>query len=198
MPHRGSKDKKDGSTTTGGSTTGIFHVGTDKVAHHIWKNENIPGEVHSTTIDHFPIGKGNGSHTKAATYVGQIRQGVWRDWWTWLTIEPSGCINRKTPGRDCYRVDDPGTHWEGGLGEGASWVSSSWSRGLQRNIAYTRVTRDEWQVSVGGLLALNQVLRKPWSSLDHFWTSTSWSKKVELRSRISLILRAMWTQQGVL
>jgi hypothetical protein len=32
-------------------------------------------------------------------------------------------------------------------------------------------------VSVGGLLALDQVLRKPWSDLDHFWTSTHWSKK---------------------
>jgi hypothetical protein len=30
------------------------------------------------------------------------------------------------------------------------------------------VTRDESQVSVGGLLALDQVLRKPWSGLDHF------------------------------
>jgi hypothetical protein len=25
-------------------------------------------------------------------------------------------------------------------------------------------------------LALDQVLRKPWSGLDHFWTSTGWSK----------------------
>jgi hypothetical protein len=39
------------------------------------------------------------------------------------------------------------------------------------------VTQDESQVSVGGLLALDQVLRKPWSGLDHFWTSTHWSKK---------------------
>jgi hypothetical protein len=26
------------------------------------------------------------------------------------------------------------------------------------------------------LLDLDQVLRKPWSGLDHFWTSTGWSK----------------------
>jgi hypothetical protein len=32
-------------------------------------------------------------------------------------------------------------------------------------------------VSVGDLLALDQVLRKLWSSLDHFWTSTHWSTK---------------------
>jgi hypothetical protein len=38
------------------------------------------------------------------------------------------------------------------------------------------VTRDKSQVSVGGMLALDQVLRKPWSGLDHFWTSTGWSK----------------------
>jgi hypothetical protein len=38
------------------------------------------------------------------------------------------------------------------------------------------VTRDESDVSVGGLLALDQVLRKPWSVLTTFWTSTCWSK----------------------
>jgi hypothetical protein len=38
------------------------------------------------------------------------------------------------------------------------------------------VTRDESQVSVGGLLALDQVLRKHWSGLTTFWTSTGWSK----------------------
>jgi hypothetical protein len=32
-------------------------------------------------------------------------------------------------------------------------------------------------VSVGGLLALDQVLGKLWSVLAHFWTSTRWSKK---------------------
>jgi hypothetical protein len=50
------------------------------------------------------------------------------------------------------------------------------------------------------LLALNQVLRKPWSSLDHFWTSIGWSKMERLGGveiGISLIWRAMWTQQGV-
>jgi len=29
---------------------------------------------------------------------------------------------------------------------------------------------------IGFLLALDQVLRKPWSELTHFWTSTLWSK----------------------
>jgi hypothetical protein len=43
------------------------------------------------------------------------------------------------------------------------------------------------------LLALDQVLRKPWSGLDHFWTSTHCSKK-EIRSWISLILWDMWNQ----
>jgi hypothetical protein len=38
------------------------------------------------------------------------------------------------------------------------------------------VTRDESQVSVGGLLALDQVLRKHWSCLTIFGTSTGWSK----------------------
>jgi hypothetical protein len=38
------------------------------------------------------------------------------------------------------------------------------------------VTRDESQVSVGGLLALDQVLRKHWSCLTTFGTSTGWSK----------------------
>jgi hypothetical protein len=42
------------------------------------------------------------------------------------------------------------------------------------------VTRDALQVSVGGLLVLDQVLRKPWSYLDHFWTSTYWSKMEHL------------------
>jgi hypothetical protein len=38
------------------------------------------------------------------------------------------------------------------------------------------VTRDESQVSVGGLLALDQVLWKRWSCLTIFETSTGWSK----------------------
>ena len=42
------------------------------------------------------------------------------------------------------------------------------------------MTRDESQVSVGGLLALDQFLRKPWSGLDQFWTSIGWSKMEHL------------------
>jgi hypothetical protein len=38
------------------------------------------------------------------------------------------------------------------------------------------VTRDESQVSVGGLLALDKVLRKRWSCLTIFGTSIGWSK----------------------
>jgi hypothetical protein len=38
------------------------------------------------------------------------------------------------------------------------------------------VTWDESQVSVGGLLALDQVLGEPWSCLTIFGTSTGWSK----------------------
>jgi hypothetical protein len=39
------------------------------------------------------------------------------------------------------------------------------------------VTRDESQVRVGGLLALDQVSRKRWSCLTIFGTSTGWSKR---------------------
>jgi hypothetical protein len=39
------------------------------------------------------------------------------------------------------------------------------------------VTQDESQVSVGGLLALDQVLRKYWSCLTTFEISTRWSKR---------------------
>jgi hypothetical protein len=38
------------------------------------------------------------------------------------------------------------------------------------------VTRDESQVSVEGMLALEQVLWKHWSCLTNFGTSTGWSK----------------------
>jgi hypothetical protein len=38
------------------------------------------------------------------------------------------------------------------------------------------VTRDESQVSVGALLALDQVLREHWSCLTTFGTSIGWSK----------------------
>jgi cation transport ATPase len=41
----------------------------------------------------------------------------------------------------------------------ASRSSSSQARGIRGRIAQTRVTRDESQVSVGGLLALDQVLK---------------------------------------
>jgi hypothetical protein len=39
------------------------------------------------------------------------------------------------------------------------------------------VTRDESQVSVGGMLALDQVLGKLRSTLTYFWTSTHWLMK---------------------
>jgi hypothetical protein len=39
------------------------------------------------------------------------------------------------------------------------------ARGIQGSISQTRVTRDESQVSVGGLLALDQVLGVSWSCL---------------------------------
>jgi hypothetical protein len=35
-------------------------------------------------------------------------------------------------------------------------------------------------VSVGGLLAFDQVLGKLWSVLTHFWNLTRWSKKERL------------------
>jgi hypothetical protein len=39
--------------------------------------------------------------------------------------------------------------------------------------------RDKLKMQLGilGLLALDQVLRKPWSGLTTFWTSTHWSRK---------------------
>jgi hypothetical protein len=46
----------------------------------------------------------------------------------------------------------------GGSGEAASRGSSSQDQGLRSRISQIRVTRDESQVSVGGLLALDQVL----------------------------------------
>jgi hypothetical protein len=48
------------------------------------------------------------------------------------------------------------------------------------------MTRDELQVSVGGLLALDQVLREHWSFLTSFGTSTGWSKMERLgRAKIA-------------
>jgi hypothetical protein len=41
--------------------------------------------------------------------------------------------------------------------------SSSQARGIRGRTDQTRVTRDESQVSVGGLLALDQVLGDSWS-----------------------------------
>jgi hypothetical protein len=41
-------------------------------------------------------------------------------------------------------------------------------------------------VSVGGLLALDQVLRKTWSGLDNFLTSTCWSN-MEHPSRAKIV-----------
>jgi hypothetical protein len=50
------------------------------------------------------------------------------------------------------------------------------ARGLQGTVSQIRVTQDESQVSVGGLLAVDQVLRKHWSCLTIFGTSIGWSK----------------------
>jgi hypothetical protein len=50
-----------------------------------------------------------------------------------------------------------------GHNKAASRSSSSQARGIRGRIAQTRVTRDESQVSVGGLLALDQVLGVSWS-----------------------------------
>jgi hypothetical protein len=44
------------------------------------------------------------------------------------------------------------------------------------------VTQDESQVSVGGMLALEQVLRKHWLCLTTFGTLIGWSK-MEFRGR---------------
>jgi hypothetical protein len=62
------------------------------------------------------------------------------------------------------------------LAKAAGRSSSSQARGLRGRVTQIRVTRDESQVSVGGLLALDQVLWKPWSCLTNFGTSTGWSK----------------------
>jgi hypothetical protein len=62
------------------------------------------------------------------------------------------------------------------------------------------VTRDESQVSVGGLLALDQVLRKHWSCLTTFGTSTGWSKMEHpggARSWDLTCFVGLWTQQRV-
>jgi hypothetical protein len=42
--------------------------------------------------------------------------------------------------------------------------SSIQAQDFQRKTSYIRVTRDESQVSVGGMLTLDQVLGDPWSS----------------------------------
>jgi hypothetical protein len=60
-----------------------------------------------------------------------------------------------------------------GRGTVAGRSSSSQAQGIRGRIAQTRVTRDESQVSFGGLLALNQVLRNTWSYLTIFGTSTT-------------------------
>jgi hypothetical protein len=48
------------------------------------------------------------------------------------------------------------------------------------------VTRDESQVSVGGMLALDEVLRKYWSCLTTFGTSTGWTK-MEHPSKVEIM-----------
>jgi hypothetical protein len=48
------------------------------------------------------------------------------------------------------------------------------------------VTQDESQVSVGGMLALDKVLRKHWSCLTTFGTSTGWMK-MERPSRAEIV-----------
>jgi hypothetical protein len=75
-------------------------------------------------------------------------------------------------GRTCDREIYPGVHREGGSGEATGRGSSSQDRGLRGRVTQIRVTRDESQVSVGGLLALDQVLWKRWSCLTNFGTST--------------------------
>jgi hypothetical protein len=62
------------------------------------------------------------------------------------------------------RTNDPkcysGFLRAGGSGESACLRSSSQAQGLRSIPYYIKVTRDESQVSVGGLLALDQVLEK--------------------------------------
>jgi uncharacterized protein YggU (UPF0235/DUF167 family) len=45
------------------------------------------------------------------------------------------------------------------------------AQGVRTRTSETEVTQDESQVSVGGMLALHQVLRDPWESLTYFGTS---------------------------
>jgi hypothetical protein len=60
------------------------------------------------------------------------------------------------------------------------------ARGLQHKVSQIKVTQDESQVSVGGMLALDQVLWKHWSCLTIFGTSIGWSK-MELPGEVEIM-----------
>jgi hypothetical protein len=60
-----------------------------------------------------------------------------------------------------------------------------------------QVTWDESQVSVGGLLALDQVLGDPWSSLTYFGTSTACRRRSARRSRYRGISAPFWVLFGI-
>jgi hypothetical protein len=61
-------------------------------------------------------------------------------------------------GRTCHQESHSGVHRAGGSSEAAGRGRSSQARGLRSRIVQIRVTRDESQVSDGGMLALDQVL----------------------------------------
>jgi hypothetical protein len=76
----------------------------------------------------------------------------------------TGHPHRKTtPRKTSERCSDPGVHRTRGHNKEASQRNSIQSQGVQGKISQTRVTRDESKVSVGGLLALDQVLGISWS-----------------------------------
>jgi hypothetical protein len=75
-----------------------------------------------------------------------------------------GCHrNRTMPRRASERRSDPGVHRARGCSTIVGRSSSSQARGIRGRTSQTRVTQDESQVSVGGMLALDQVLGDSWS-----------------------------------
>jgi len=182
----------------GGATSGILHEVIDEATHRSWKNEEISGTTCNAATDHFPPGYGIGSRIEATTCARWSLQGVQRNWGIGLAIGPSGCNSRITPGRAYYRADDPGVHWAGGSREAAIRGISSEARGISSEAILSRL---EWlETSHMWVLEACWPSTKFWGNLGEVWTTFELrhivrrrSAHTELRSWISLMLRAMWT-----
>jgi len=121
--------------------------------------------VHCSTIGTHHLEKSHGSDSEAPTYIGWGFPTVHIDWRPRSRMGASRHYSWTTLRGTCQQRSHPRVRWTGGHGTTTGQSSLSQAQGFCGRATQIRVIQDESQVSLGGLLALDQVLR----ILGHVW-----------------------------